>query len=150
MAVPWWSQCRRWSTNCTSAGLFETLWHFNSRSVSVFASPVGPTSWKSKPGNEVSLRRHRLVSPVKPLEGHSYRGAVMRLQWMMVLFTQHFLGFTFVTFPRNVTLICLAQEFQVFSKNLSDEWWLVAGSGCWLLHSLLSWHKGQDLLPIAH
>ncbi|XP_070784451.1 all trans-polyprenyl-diphosphate synthase PDSS1 [Enoplosus armatus] len=52
MAVPWWRQCRRWSTKCTSTSLFETLWHFNSRSVSVSASSLGRISWSSGLPNE--------------------------------------------------------------------------------------------------
>ncbi|XP_030254501.1 all trans-polyprenyl-diphosphate synthase PDSS1 [Sparus aurata] len=52
MAGPWWRQCRRWSTNVTSTGLFETLWQYSVRSVSVSASSLGRTSWSSWPGNE--------------------------------------------------------------------------------------------------
>ncbi|XP_022063730.2 decaprenyl-diphosphate synthase subunit 1 [Acanthochromis polyacanthus] len=52
MAGPWWRQCRRWSTNCTTASLFETLCYFNGRSVSSSASSLGRSSWSSGPGNE--------------------------------------------------------------------------------------------------
>nr|XP_046227368.1 decaprenyl-diphosphate synthase subunit 1 [Scatophagus argus] len=52
MAVQWWRQCRRWSTSCTSTGLFETLWQLNVRSVSVSASSLGPTSRSCRPGKE--------------------------------------------------------------------------------------------------
>ncbi|XP_029978718.1 all trans-polyprenyl-diphosphate synthase PDSS1 [Sphaeramia orbicularis] len=53
MATPWWSVCRRWSTNCTSPSLIETLWHFNCRAVSYSAAHLGQTSRSSRPGNEV-------------------------------------------------------------------------------------------------
>nr|XP_020489273.1 decaprenyl-diphosphate synthase subunit 1 isoform X1 [Labrus bergylta] len=52
MAGPWWRQCRRWSTNCTSASLFETLWQSNSRSAALSASAVGRTSRSSGPRDE--------------------------------------------------------------------------------------------------
>ncbi|XP_041817661.1 decaprenyl-diphosphate synthase subunit 1 [Chelmon rostratus] len=52
MAGPWWRQCRRWRTNSTSTSLFENLWHFNGRCVSVTASSLGRTSLSSAPGNE--------------------------------------------------------------------------------------------------
>ncbi|XP_059182959.1 decaprenyl-diphosphate synthase subunit 1 [Centropristis striata] len=53
MACPWLRQCRRWSTNCTSTILFETLWHYNARSVSSSTSSLGQKSWSSRPGSEV-------------------------------------------------------------------------------------------------
>ncbi|XP_073344228.1 all trans-polyprenyl-diphosphate synthase PDSS1 isoform X1 [Pagrus major] len=64
MAGPWWRQCRRWSTNCTTAGLIETLWQYNVRSVSVSASSLGRTSWSCGPGNEG--RPSALPTQIKP------------------------------------------------------------------------------------
>uniref|UniRef100_UPI0037E82613 all trans-polyprenyl-diphosphate synthase PDSS1 n=1 Tax=Semicossyphus pulcher TaxID=241346 RepID=UPI0037E82613 len=52
MAGPWWRQCRRWTKNCTSTSLFETLWQCNARSMSVSASSLGRTTLSSGPGNE--------------------------------------------------------------------------------------------------
>ncbi|XP_018556286.1 LOW QUALITY PROTEIN: decaprenyl-diphosphate synthase subunit 1 [Lates calcarifer] len=52
MAGPWWRQCRRWSTNCTSTSLLETMWHYNGRSASFSASSLGRASPSSRPGNE--------------------------------------------------------------------------------------------------
>ncbi|XP_038587379.1 decaprenyl-diphosphate synthase subunit 1 isoform X3 [Micropterus salmoides] len=52
MAGPWWRQCRRWSTKCTSTGLFESLWCLKARPVSVSASSLLRLSWSSGPRNE--------------------------------------------------------------------------------------------------
>ncbi|KAK9527529.1 hypothetical protein VZT92_014083 [Zoarces viviparus] len=53
MACPWLRQCRRWSTNCTSRSLLETLRHFNGRSVPTFSTAcLRRTSWSSGPGSE--------------------------------------------------------------------------------------------------
>lgn len=69
MAVPLGRQCLRWSTGFTSPSLSETLWYFNSRSVSGSVSSLGRTRCNSATGNEVSLRtlaqHHREGSPVK-------------------------------------------------------------------------------------
>ncbi|XP_078136925.1 all trans-polyprenyl-diphosphate synthase PDSS1 isoform X2 [Sander vitreus] len=78
MACPWLRQCRRWSANCTSTSLFETLWHCNGRAA-FSTSSLGQRSWSSGPGNEgappaqihaktnftTSLTRHksRLLNP---------------------------------------------------------------------------------------
>ncbi|TDG97474.1 hypothetical protein EPR50_G00226390 [Perca flavescens] len=51
MACPWLRQCRRWSANCTSTSLFETLWHYNGRAAFPTSS-LGQRSWSSGPGNE--------------------------------------------------------------------------------------------------
>ncbi|XP_034718513.1 decaprenyl-diphosphate synthase subunit 1 isoform X1 [Etheostoma cragini] len=48
MACPWLRQCRRWSANCTSTSLFETLWHCNVRA----ASSLGQRTWSSGLGYE--------------------------------------------------------------------------------------------------
>ncbi|XP_042254902.1 decaprenyl-diphosphate synthase subunit 1 [Thunnus albacares] len=53
MAGAWLWQCRRWSTNCSSASLLETVWHYNGRSVSLSVSSLGRASWSSGPRNEV-------------------------------------------------------------------------------------------------
>ena len=78
MAGPWWRQCRRWSTNVTSTGLFETLWQYNVRSVSVSASSLGRTSWSSRPGNEVSfpqstaaVKPRKVIHTTEQTTGHS-------------------------------------------------------------------------------
>ncbi|XP_022604498.1 decaprenyl-diphosphate synthase subunit 1 isoform X1 [Seriola dumerili] len=63
MAGPMWRQCRRWSTNCTSASLLETLWHFNCRSVSFSASSLGWPSWSSRPGNEGQPSSSTQINP---------------------------------------------------------------------------------------
>ncbi|XP_031706059.1 all trans-polyprenyl-diphosphate synthase PDSS1 isoform X1 [Anarrhichthys ocellatus] len=56
MACPWLRQCRRWSTNCTSRSLLETLRHFNGRSVPTFSTAcLRRTSWSSRPGSEGQL-----------------------------------------------------------------------------------------------
>ncbi|XP_045886468.1 decaprenyl-diphosphate synthase subunit 1 isoform X2 [Micropterus dolomieu] len=52
MAGPWWRQCRRWSTKCTSTGLFESLWCLKARPVSVSASSLLRLSWSSGPRTE--------------------------------------------------------------------------------------------------
>ncbi|XP_035509307.1 decaprenyl-diphosphate synthase subunit 1 [Morone saxatilis] len=52
MAGPWWRQCRSWTTICTGSSLFDTLWYFNGRCVSVSASSLGRASWSSGPRNE--------------------------------------------------------------------------------------------------
>nr|XP_020458102.1 decaprenyl-diphosphate synthase subunit 1 [Monopterus albus] len=52
MAAPWWRHCRRWSTVCMNMSSYETVWHFNGRSVSSSAFLLGQVSWSSRPGNE--------------------------------------------------------------------------------------------------
>ncbi|XP_034428889.1 decaprenyl-diphosphate synthase subunit 1 [Hippoglossus hippoglossus] len=52
MAGPWWSRCRSWSTNCTSAGVFETLRRVSGRSAALSASSPGRASWSSRPRSE--------------------------------------------------------------------------------------------------
>ncbi|XP_028289345.1 all trans-polyprenyl-diphosphate synthase PDSS1 [Parambassis ranga] len=64
MAGPWWRQCRRWSTNCTTVSWFETSWYLNGRSVSSFASTLGRKSGCSGPLNE----RHH---PASAAQTHS-------------------------------------------------------------------------------
>ncbi|AWP21041.1 putative decaprenyl-diphosphate synthase subunit 1 [Scophthalmus maximus] len=51
MAVPWWSHCRRWSTNRASATLLDTLRRCDGRS----ASSAARAAWSSRPRNEALL-----------------------------------------------------------------------------------------------
>ncbi|XP_053268947.1 decaprenyl-diphosphate synthase subunit 1 [Pleuronectes platessa] len=53
MAGPWWSRCRNWSTNFTSASVFETLRRVSGRSAALteVAFP-GRASWSSRPRSE--------------------------------------------------------------------------------------------------
>ncbi|KAL6097638.1 pdss1 [Pungitius sinensis] len=71
MACPWLSQCRRWGTNCTGAGLLETLRHFNGRSVPFFAASLGRTPRSPGPGSERKLSA--LPTAIQPKTFHSIR-----------------------------------------------------------------------------
>ncbi|XP_034416199.1 decaprenyl-diphosphate synthase subunit 1 [Cyclopterus lumpus] len=57
MACPWLRQCRRWSANCASTSLLETVRHFNGRAAppSSATSSVGRTSRSPGPGSEGQL-----------------------------------------------------------------------------------------------
>lgn len=147
MAGPWWRQCRRWSTNVTSTGLFETLWQYSVRSVSVSASSLGRTSWSSWPGNEVSLQQstwavkpRKVIDTTEQTTGHS--------TWCLYS-SNVFITSVNVTVPGCVSAVCVSPELLLFYKKMP--WWMeTCCSRCWLVLSLLSWHKGQNLLLILH
>ncbi|XP_047424205.1 decaprenyl-diphosphate synthase subunit 1 [Mugil cephalus] len=78
MAVPWWRQCRRWSTNCTTTSLLEALRYFNVRSVSSAASYLGRAPSSSVSRNErqprPSAHTHRNTLPFNlSLTSHNSR-----------------------------------------------------------------------------
>nr|XP_019958751.1 PREDICTED: decaprenyl-diphosphate synthase subunit 1 [Paralichthys olivaceus] len=52
MAGPWWIRCRSLGTNCTRAGVIETLRRASGRSAALCASSPGPACWSSGLGSE--------------------------------------------------------------------------------------------------
>lgn len=89
MAVPWWRQCRRLSSGCTSAALLENVRRFDSRPMSAAASCLGRPSWCSS-SRESAVSVAACIgtqSPVAIQEGHSYSRAVSRTLCVAVWMT---------------------------------------------------------------
>ncbi|KAM9712931.1 all trans-polyprenyl-diphosphate synthase PDSS1 isoform 2-T2 [Menidia menidia] len=63
MAGSWWRHCRRWSTGCTNASLFETLGYFSSKTVSSSASSFTRASLCSGPRNEPPFTQNHPKRP---------------------------------------------------------------------------------------